>query len=71
MTQTFNELAFSPTMQEIISLRPEAGITILTGSNNSGESAYLKKTVANRDFLYVGVNRFIPFIILHRFPIVF
>lgn len=66
MAQTFNELAFSPTMQDIIASRPASNITVLTGSNNSGKSAYLKKTVYNKSFLYVGVNRFYSF---HHLPL--
>lgn len=66
MAQTFNELAFSPTVQEIVSSRPGSFITILTGGNNSGKSAYFKKTISNRAYLYIGVNRFYSF---HHLPL--
>lgn len=66
MARTFEELAFSPTVQEIISSRPDSFVTILTGGNNSGKSAYLKKTITNRQFLYIGVNRFYSF---HHLPL--
>jgi len=61
VANTFNELAFSPTIREIIVSRPDEFITVLTGSNNSGKSAYLKKSISDRSFLYVGVNRFYSF----------
>lgn len=66
MAQTFNELAFSPTIQEVLESRPSQRITVLTGANNSGKSAYLKKTVSDRSMLYVGVNRFYSF---HHLPL--
>jgi predicted ATPase len=66
VANTFNELAFSPTIHEIVDSRPSSKITILTGSNNSGKSAYLKKTVVSKDHLYVGVNRFYSF---HHLPL--
>jgi predicted ATPase len=66
MARTFNELAFSPTMQDIISSRPGSDVTILTGGNNSGKSAYLKKTIVDKKFLYIGVNRFYSF---HHLPL--
>lgn len=61
MPKTFNELAFSPSINEIIARQGSSGITILTGSNNSGKSAYLKKTILDRTKLYIGVNRFYSF----------
>ncbi|MDR3565738.1 MAG: AAA family ATPase [Negativicutes bacterium] len=66
MAKTFSELAFFPTMTDIISSRPGSCVTIMTGSNNSGKSAYLKKTISNKKFLYVGVNRFYSF---HHLPL--
>ena len=66
MPKTFNELAFSPSVNEILERPGDNRVTILTGSNNSGKSAYLKKTIANRTKLYIGVNRFYSF---HHLPV--
>ncbi len=66
MPKTFSELAFSPTIDDILQSQGESRITVLTGSNNSGKSAYLKKTIADRTKLYVGVNRFYSF---HHLPV--
>lgn len=65
MPKTFSELAFSPSMNEIIASQSGSNVTILTGSNNSGKSAYLKKTIQDRSKLYIGVNRFYSF---HHLP---
>ncbi len=66
MPERFNELAFSPTVQSMIASRPDSFITVLTGTNNSGKSAYLKKTITDRRYLYIGVNRFYSF---HHLPL--
>ena len=65
MPKTFSELAFSPSMNDIIASQSTSKVTILTGSNNSGKSAYLKKTIQDRSKLYIGVNRFYSF---HHLP---
>jgi len=65
MPKTFSELAFSPSMNEIIASQASSRVTILTGGNNSGKSAYLKKTIQDRSKLYIGVNRFYSF---HHLP---
>ncbi len=66
MPRTFSELAFTPTIDDILARQGETRITVLTGSNNSGKSAYLKKAIADKSKLYVGVNRFYSF---HHLPI--
>lgn len=65
MPQTFQELAFSPSVNELLEATPPGSITILTGGNNSGKSAYLKKSIENKSNLYIGVNRFYSF---HHLP---
>lgn len=66
MAAAFSELAFTPTITEILANQGDSHITILTGVNNSGKSAYLKKTISDKSMLYVGVNRFYSF---HHLPI--
>jgi predicted ATPase len=53
-------------MSELLESQAESRITILTGSNNCGKSAYLKKAVTDRSNLYIGVNRFYSF---HHMPL--
>lgn len=66
MPTTFNELAFSPSVNEVLDQQRGRGITVFTGRNNSGKSAYLKKMSVDRSKLYIGVNRFYSF---HHLPL--
>ena len=61
MTRLFAELAFSPSINDIVPENAAGVLAILTGGNNSGKSAYLKKTIDRSEKLYVGVNRFYTF----------
>lgn len=61
MATYFRDLAFHPAMAEIVSPEARGQIAIFTGGNNSGKSAYLKKTIENSTNLYIGVNRFYSF----------
>lgn len=61
MSKLFSDLKFEPNISELICDEDKGKIVILTGSNNSGKSAYLKTTVNNSSNLYVGVNRFYSF----------
>lgn len=61
MPRLFNEIAFHPSINELIPRAPEGRLVIFTGGNNSGKSAYLKKTIEDPTKLYVGVNRFYSF----------
>ncbi len=61
MTRLFSELAFHPSINDLLPPH-RAGIrVILTGGNNSGKSAYLKKAISDTSKLYIGVNRFYTF----------
>ena len=66
MPRTFNELAFTPSVDDLIQGQGGSKITVLTGVNNSGKSAYLKKAVSDRSKLYIGANRFYSF---HHLPL--
>ena len=66
MPRTFDELAFSPSVNEILEKQSERNVTIFTGRNNSGKSAYLKKMSLDKTKLYIGVNRFYSF---HHLPL--
>lgn len=61
MTRMFSDLAFYPSISEIVPTNASGALAILTGGNNSGKSAYLKKTIDDPRKLYVGVNRFYSF----------
>jgi predicted ATPase len=61
MPRLFDELAFSPSVQDLLTSQNEKHVTVLTGLNNSGKSAYLKKMSYDRSKLYIGVNRFYSF----------
>ena len=61
MAQTFNELAFHPSVNEIVPSAAEGRLVVFTGGNNSGKSAYLKKAIEDPKKLYIGVNRFYSF----------
>jgi predicted ATPase len=61
MPTTFQQLAFTPSVNDIIASQQDKRISVLTGGNNSGKSAYLKKTVYDQTMLYIGVNRFYSF----------
>ena len=66
MPTTFNDLAFSPSVGEILSMQAGRNVTVFTGKNNSGKSAYLKKMSTDRTKMYIGVNRFYSF---HHLPL--
>lgn len=61
MTRFFSELSFIPPIDNLIPLAADNKIAVLTGSNNSGKSAYLKATISDSSRLYIGVNRFYSF----------
>ncbi len=61
MTRLFAELAFSPSISDLVPANAAGVLTILTGGNNSSKSAYLKKTIDEPRKLYVGVSRFYSF----------
>lgn len=61
MARLFSELAFSPSLSEIIEPGSRGRIVVFTGGNNSGKSAYLKKAIEDASKLYIGVNRFYSF----------
>ena len=61
MPRFFSDLAFSPSINEIVPREPVGSLTIFTGGNNSGKSAYLKKVIEDPSKLYLGVNRFYTF----------
>lgn len=65
MAILFRELAFNPSVGELVPDTPQGKLVILTGGNNSGKSAYLKKAIEDPSKLYVGVNRFYSF---HSLP---
>jgi predicted ATPase len=57
----FHELTFEPDIPELLRLQESRKVTVLTGYNNSGKSAYLKKMAENDRVLYLGPNRFYSF----------
>ena len=61
MTRLFSDLAFSPSINDLLPPNKRGALVVLTGSNNSGKSAYLKKAIDDPRKLYVGVNRFYSF----------
>ena len=61
MPRLFDELAFSPSVGELLTSQEGKHVTVLTGLNNTGKSAYLKKMSLDRTKLYIGVNRFYSF----------
>jgi hypothetical protein len=61
LARLFIELAFSPSLNEIVAPGSTGGIVVFTGGNNSGKSAYLKKAIEDPSKLYIGVNRFYSF----------
>jgi len=65
MPRRFNDLAFTPDINELVPPNAAGAVAVLTGANNSGKSAYLKKLVADRARLYIGVNRFYS---VHHLP---
>jgi len=61
LATTFSELIFIPSISELVSPNATGTISILTGLNNSGKSAYLKQIIDKPRKLYIGVNRFYSF----------
>ncbi len=61
MPRLFDELAFSPSVDELLQSQKSKPVTVFTGLNNSGKSAYLKKMSFDKAKLYIGVNRFYSF----------
>lgn len=61
MPRFFTELDFKPTLPELMQMQEGQKVTILTGYNNSGKSAYLKKMAESDQVLYLGPNRFYSF----------
>ena len=58
MPRRFTDLAFTPDINELVPSSAGGAVVVLTGANNSGKSAYLKKMVTDPTRLYIGVNRF-------------
>lgn len=65
MPSRFTELAFNPDINELMPPNINGALAVLTGTNNSGKSAYLKKMMIDPTRLYVGVNRFYS---VHHLP---
>lgn len=65
MPRRFTELAFTPDINELVPPNGAGAVAVLTGANNSGKSAYLKKMVTDPTRLYIGVNRFYS---IHHLP---
>ncbi|MEO0419039.1 MAG: AAA family ATPase [Pseudomonadota bacterium] len=61
MAETFSQLKFVPTAAELIHRPGGNRLTVITGQNNSGKSAYLKQLASDRKKLYIGANRFYSF----------
>lgn len=61
MASSFDDLVFSPRIDEMVSPDARGKVSVLTGTNNSGKSAYLKQAVDQPGKLYIGVNRFYSF----------
>lgn len=61
MQDTFANLTFNPSINDIVSNDTNGYVNVLTGANNSGKSAYLKQIIDQPDKLYIGVNRFYSF----------
>lgn len=61
MPRTFGELIFEPTIEELRESQSSSKVTIFTGGNNSGKSAYLKRLGEFDKVLYMGPNRFYSF----------
>src|SRR5689334_16178878 len=61
MPRLFGELAFTPSISELEQMQRDRKVTILTGYNNTGKSAYLKKFAERDDVLYIGPSRFYSF----------
>lgn len=54
MPRTFGELIFEPTIEELRESQSSSKVTIFTGGNNSGKSAYLKRLGEFDKVLYRG-----------------
>ena len=65
MPRRFADLAFTPDTNALVPPDSTGSVVVLTGSNNSGKSAFLKKIVSDPTQLYVGVNRFYS---IHHLP---
>jgi predicted ATPase len=65
MPRRFTDLAFTPDINELMPPNVAGAVAVLTGANNSGKSAYLKKIVTDPTCLYIGVNRFYS---VHHLP---
>lgn len=61
MSRFFSDLQFNPTLDELLEIQRDRKVTVLTGYNNSGKSAYLKKMAEKERVLYLGPNRFYSF----------
>src|SRR4051812_3157512 len=61
MARVFSELEFNPSIDDLVPPNASGKVIIFTGGNNSGKSAYLKKTMDYPRNLYIGVNRFYSF----------
>lgn len=66
MPRRFTDLAFTPDINDLVPLDATGNLVVLTGANNSGKSAYLKRMIANPSRLYIGVNRFYS---IHNLPL--
>ncbi|MBZ9724776.1 AAA family ATPase [Mesorhizobium sp. CO1-1-11] len=61
VSRFFDDLQFNPSLEQLLEIQKERKVTVLTGYNNSGKSAYLKKMAENERVLYLGPNRFYSF----------
>jgi Predicted ATP-dependent endonuclease of the OLD family len=61
VANSFHDLIFTPRIDEMIPSDTRGRVNVLTGTNNSGKSAYLKQAVDQPGKLYIGVNRFYSF----------
>jgi hypothetical protein len=61
MPRRFTDLTFTPDITEMVPPSGVGAVAVLTGANNSGKSAYLKKLITNSACLYIGINRFYSF----------
>ena len=65
MPRRFTDLAFTPDITEMVPPNGAGAVAVLTGANNSGKSAYLKKLITDPTRLYIGINRFYS---VHHLP---
>lgn len=65
MAQAFGELTFTPIVDEIITYSAGSGFSVLSGSNNSSKSTYLKNIISDTSRLCIGANKFYSF---HHLP---